>query len=168
MRNPIEFTLDGTPYRASRMDVRTQMNVTRRITPLMVGLIEPMIEQVKLANKRREAISDATGGAEKGSLGLLDINIKALLPGVQATAQLLASMPDAEFDYVQAACLNLVERQRAGDTGWSRIWNPRAGQPQFDDIEGHTIFLIMAEVLKAELGPFFFGIVSSIAEGKPR
>lgn len=169
MREPTSFSVGQHQYRARRMDVRMQLNVSRRVTPLLVGMIEPMIEQMKLASKRREAILQATGGAgaTPAPIGILDMDIKSLLPGLARSAELLAGMSDTDFDYLQDACLSLVERQRSGDTGWVSIWNSRAKMSQFEDIEGHEILLIMTEVLKAEIGPFLVGIVSSMSDGGP-
>lgn len=166
MREPLSFSIGQHQYRAARMDVRTQLNVSRRITPLLVGMIEPMIEQMKLAAKRQAAIAEATGGgATPPKLGILDLDIKSILPGLARSAELLASMSDDDFGYLQSVCLATVERQRAGDAGWARIWNSQASRVMFEDIEGHDVLLIMMEVLKAEIGPFLVGIVSSMTGG---
>jgi len=163
MRPPVEFEIGGVNYRASRLAVKVQLNIARRLTPLITSLIEPMIVQIKIINDRRKAVAEATGGGgELPPLNLLDLDIKSLLPGLQSTAQFLADMPDEQFNYVQQSCMAVIERQRSGDTGWNKIWNERANQPQFDDIEGSTVLLIMAEVLKAELGPFMVELVSNM------
>ncbi len=163
MRGPHEFEVGNFTYRASPMEARVQINVVRRVSPLVVGMVQPIINQLLEKRKTDAAIAKATGG-EARPPSILDLDISKALPGLASAMQAVASMPDADFDYVQEACLRLVERQRTGDTGWVKIWNVAARQPQFDDIEGHDLLTIMISVLRVEIGPFFSGLISSLTE----
>jgi len=167
MRSSHEFEVGAFQYKARPMEARAQINVVRRISPLLVGMVQPAINQLQEKAKAQAAIAKATGteALPADKMTILDLDISKVIPGLQSAMNMLSSMPDEDFDYIQENCLKLVERQRLGDTGWVKIWNTGARQPQFDDIEGHQILTIMFNVLKVEIGPFFSGLISNLIEG---
>lgn len=166
MRPPYEFEIQGQKYQARRMSGMTQMQVSRRVAPLLVGAIPPFLEmwrsrQAPSPAPEGEAPSPEVGEDQKTS-SLLDMDVTKIIPALQSSTSLLASMPDADFDFITASCLSLVSIQRQGGTGWMPIWNPAARALQFEDIDGSTMLLIVVEILKMELAPFMQGLVSSL------
>ena len=141
------------------MNAVRQLHVSRRVLPIVTGLVPSLLAQVRKVQEKIRA--DGDEATEVDSFGkLLSMNIEMLVPGLTSAAEVLAGMPDEEFEYIQNACLAQVERERSAGTGWVPIWNNQAKSLQFQDIEGHEILLIVVEVLKQELAPFFLGLVS--------
>lgn len=153
MREPHEFTVGDKRYRADPMDAISQQHLARRVQPLIVAALPAILAALP------------NGKIEPGAL--LKIEMKAIMPALSSAADLLASMSDEAFDYIQSKCLSRVRREKAGNTGWVSIWNAQAGRMLFDDIEGHDVLTIVMEVLAAELGPFFHGLVSNFAAASP-
>lgn len=168
MRLPYNFTVQELSLQASRMSAKTQLQVSRRVTPVLMGVVPALLDQMRSRvaqmQKRAGASAEESGGDTVNSLLDLDMSVvrETLLPALQNASEHLASMPDEEFDYIMHCCLSLVSMQREGGTGWVPIWNAQARQPQFEDLDGSTLLLIMVEVLKTELTPFMTGLVSSL------
>jgi hypothetical protein len=166
IRTPYTFNVGGQTFQAAPMDPRTQLQVSRRVLPVLTGLLPAMASQFRKREEARKAAE--TAGEDAPPLtSILSMDMSEIVPGLQSAATALAGLPDDEFDYIQNACLRLVSMQRAGDTGWVRIWSEGAARLQFDDIQGHQILLIVVEVLKNEIGPFYVGLLSSLIDGDP-
>lgn len=167
MRLPYNFEVQGISLQAQRMSARTQLQVSRRVTPVLMGVVPALLDQMRsrAAQMQRQTGEETSEKSETvNSLLDLDMSVvrETLLPALQNAAEHLAGMPDEEFDYIMGECLSLVSMQREGDTGWVPIWNRSARQLQFDTLDGSTLLLIMVEVLKTELTPFMTGLVSSL------
>lgn len=142
------------------MPADRQLQVSRRVLPILAGLIPAMAGQFKQTVEMRHK-AKAAGEETPPLTDILSMDLSALVPGLQSAAQAIADLPDEQFQYLQNACLQQVQRQRSNDTGWMPIWNPTANTLQFQDLEGHEILLIVMEVLKNEVGPFYLGLVSA-------
>lgn len=160
MRSPYEFTIGQHSYRADPMPADRQLQVSRRVLPILAGLIPAMATQFKQTVEMRQR-AEASGEETPPLKDILSMDMSSLVPGLQSAAQAIADLPDEQFRYLQNECLMQVQRSRGGDTGWTPIWNKAAGQLQFQDLEGHEILLIVTEVLKHEVGPFYLGLVSA-------
>lgn len=77
--------------------------------------------------------------------------IKAFEPMAQAFAQ----MSDQDVEYIQLAALTVTQRQQ-GDR-WAPVYVQRGGLA-FEDIGALELNMIVVEVLKENLGPFFAGL----------
>lgn len=150
MREPHEFTIGGRRYRAEPMDVIAAQHVERRVKPLLVAVLPAIMAALP------------NGKMEPGAL--LNLDMSTMAGALGQPAELLAKMPDDQFEYIQSKCLSRVRREKPGDTGWAAIWNAQAGRMLFDDIEAHEVQAIVMTVLVAELGPFIRGLVSIFAE----
>lgn len=175
MRDSYEFEVGGRQYKATPMEARTQQHVARRVQPILISIIPslktiaPMFNAAIAAKKAAMAkaegaesaptLDDISGGLNMADL--LSLDLSAVTSALNGPLDLLAQMSDETFDYIQSKCLSRVQRQKANDTGWVAIWSAQADKLLFEDIEGHEVQLIMLQVLIRELGPFFFGLVSS-------
>lgn len=168
LRQPYEFEVQGVQFQARRMSPMVQMQVMRRVTPVLMGVVPAMLDQMKARQAALTAGSNAGEETEKASApkSILDMDITVfrdtIVPALQNAAVHLAGMPDDEFQYVMRSCLELVSMRREGGTGWIPIWNQTARQAQFEDIDGSTLLLVTVEVLRQELSPFMTGLVSSL------
>lgn len=134
-----EFELGGHKYRYSKIDARRQAHVARRLVPVVSSLAD--LTKV-------DGLSD----------------LAALAP----VAKAVASMPDADFDYVLDVCLSVTQREQAGGTGWAPIWSEGAKQIMFSDIDLAVMMQIVAKVIQGNLGNFFPGnLPGSIAAASP-
>ena len=138
----LDFEVGGHQYRAERLSAIKQLHLSRRIGPLLPPLA-PLFVQV------------ARASANGNVMGNLD----ALAPLAQPFMDSLASMSDADVEYVIALSLSTVKR-RTGDT-WASVWNEKANLPMFTDLNDiGTLMPIVAQVIKENLGPFIAGILT--------
>ncbi len=121
-----EFTIDGKAYKSGRLDAFKQSHIVRRLAPL-VGALAPALRVFK---------TDP-------------------MAALQLVTSALAKLSDEDVEYVQKACLCVVERQNAGI--WSPVL-PRGGVLAFDDIGLLELNEITFNVLQDNLTPFFSGI----------
>lgn len=115
------------------------------------------MDQVHLVRRLAPILTALREAAQSGdALGMIG-------PAVEA----LGSMPDEAVDYVINACMAGVSRQKPGDTGWAKVWQPSVKRPVFDDISGFELISITANVVMAEVGPFWAGLASSLSAVSP-
>lgn len=139
----IEFETGGASYRADKLNVFQQFHVARKIAPLLPPLI-PLYLKVQSI-------------AEKGS-GLTK-NLDALADVLQPFTDSLATLGDADAEYVLSTCLSVV-RRRQGDH-WAPIWSTSAKALMFDDLDLGSVLPIVVRVIRASLGPFIEGLLTS-------
>ena len=128
-----DFVVGDKTYRAGKIPAMVQLNVARRLAPIVAALV---------ASKKPDD----------------DVVTITDLAGPMADA--FSKMADQDVEYVMAKCLSVVSVRRDGDTGWVRIWNDAANAPQFEDIDLVTMVTIVSEVVKQQLGPFGSGLGS--------
>lgn len=119
-----DFQINGQTYRTSRLPVFTQFHIARRLAPVMAALAK--------------AAAD-TGGA---------LTPDAVL---EPMAEALASMKDADVDYVLNACLSVTSRLN-NSTAYSPV---KVGNAiMFDDIGLPEMMQIAMQVVQDNLGNF--------------
>ena len=145
-----EFTHGGNTYRAGKLTAFQQLHVSRRIAPLLPPLI-PIF--VQIARDQKDA----------GTKGLANLDTLSSL--FQPFADALASMKDADAEYVIGTCLSVVQRNTVGTT-WVLVWNERAKAAMFDDLNQNAadLWVLVMKVLQDSLGPFIQGILTSQQE----
>lgn len=134
-----EFSVGAFNYKTNRkLDVFTQGHITRRLAPLFAGVAASFDrDEMKLAGPTETA--EKIGAAVLGNLG----------PVTEA----LASLSDADVDYVLKRSLAAVSRQLAGATGWTPILSS-GGDLMFEDIDLIQLYQIVWKVLQESLGGF--------------
>ncbi len=129
-----EFELNGRQFRAEKLNAFQQLHVMRRITPLLV----PMLEIIALAGD--------------GALA------KKMLAKPQVLSPLLeqlAGLPDEALEYVMVTCLGALKVQTAPGT-WVPLWVPVAKRAIVDDLNDLGKLLpLVARVIQEDLGGFF-------------
>ena len=136
-----EFELDGISYRSKKLDAFVQLNVARRLMPLV------------------SSFKDAAEVMDQGErpAGVLD--------ALEPIALAVAGLKDDDVNYIVAACLTAVDRQSG--PGWQQVWNKAAGRAQFEDIQtnGYLMIRIAVEVIKDNVSNFFPGLLSASSGG---
>jgi len=138
----IEFEIGGQRYRSEKLDAFKQLHISRKIAPIIPKLLPVFL---KFAGK---------ADALKEDLG-------ALAEAFEPLAQALAEMPDADCEYVFAACLGAVSRNQQGN--WAPIWSQNAKSLMFDDIDIGLMTQISVKVIWDSLGGFIKGLLASPA-----
>jgi len=138
----IEFEQDGAQYRTLIIIAKTQANISRRLTPLILPLVPAFNAIVK---------TKATAG---GTLDFLEPLAEMLVPFAEA----LADMKDERFDYIWDASLSALQR-RVGDN-WMPVVS-RGNVIMFEDLKDlGKILPLIIKVLMDSLGPFIQGLLT--------
>ncbi|HBE9078572.1 phage tail assembly chaperone [Serratia fonticola] len=127
----MEFEIKGQKYRSNKLGVFDQLKVSRKLLPVLSGLLGEMkiFKQLKTG---QITIDDA---------------LKTALPVV---AQTLSDMSEEDSNAILHPCLAVVLRQQG--TGYVAIF--ANGQLMFDDIDLMGMLHIAAMVVGDSLGNF--------------
>jgi len=128
---PMELELFSNTYRIGTLDAVRQFHVTRKLGPVLTGLMEGR-------EKARES-KDADGE---------DAFLKMLSPVIEQ----IGKLTQEDSEYVLFTCLSCVSRKVA-DEKWVRVMN--GNRLQFEDIKMPAMMRLAFEVIKENLGDFF-------------
>ncbi|MEI2267155.1 phage tail assembly chaperone [Erwinia sp. CGal63] len=126
----MEFTIDEKSFRIAKLDVFQQLKVSRKLLPLLAGLLSE-IQTVKSA----AAAGDYFQVLEKA------------LPAI---AHSLAEMSEEDTNAILHPCLAVVSRQQA--KSWVPIFSQ--GVLMFDDLDLITMLRLVLRVVEDSLGGF--------------
>lgn len=125
----MEFEIGGNTYRGGKMDTFKQFHVSRRLVPILGNV----------------------AGAVTGEVSFEDL-VQPLMHGI-------ASMTDADCDFILEACLKVVQRQQGN--AWSPIYAGANQALMFDDIDMSAMLQIASKVIQDNLSGFFPGKVGA-------
>jgi hypothetical protein len=125
----MEFEIKGVNYRTAKLDVFQQLKVSRKLLPVLAGLVSEF--------------STLKAQAAAGNSGAV---LESVLPKIADT---LAALPDEDVNAVIHPCLGVVSRQHEKGGRKSSI---RA--LMFDDIDLFTMLQLVARVVADSLGNF--------------
>ena len=126
----MEIEIADTHYRIGKLDVFQQLKVSRKLLPLLAGLLSDM--------------GTLKAAAAEGDL------YKALEKALPAIAQTLADMSEEDTNAILHPCLSVVSRQQA--KGWSPLFSQ--GVLMFDDLDLITMLKLVLRVVEDSLGSF--------------
>lgn len=121
----MEFEIGGNTYRSGKMDTFKQFHVSRRLVPILGN------------------VAVAVGGEAS-----FDDLVQPLMHGI-------ASMTDADCDFILEACLKVVQRQQGN--AWSPVYAGTNQALMFDDIDMSAMLQIAGKVIQDNLSGFFPG-----------
>jgi len=126
----MEFEIKGVNYRASKLSVFDQLKVSRKLLPVLAGMLGDL-QGVKAA---------AQGG---------DVN-KAIESALPKIADSLAEMSEEDTNAIIFPCLSVVARQNG------KVWAPVMvqGSLMFDDLDLMSMLQIVGRVVGDSLGNF--------------
>ncbi|MEN4684757.1 phage tail assembly chaperone [Pantoea agglomerans] len=126
----MEFEIKGVNYRASKLSVFDQLKVSRKLLPVLAGMLGDF-QGIKAA---------AQGG---------DVN-KAIESALPKIADSLAEMSEEDTNAIIFPCLSVVARQNG------KVWAPVMSQNElmFDDIDLMSMLQIVGRVVGDSLGNF--------------
>lgn len=136
-----ELDIEGNTYRIGKLDALTQLHVARKLAPVLATL--------------GASVTALTTSAQ-------DLPQEQwLLQAFRPVMDLASMMPEDDANYVIHTCLSVVSRRPAGDDGkFAPIQRNKA--LMFADIEMPTMFRLVVETVKENLGPFFGGVLGGL------
>lgn len=140
----MEFEINNQQYRATKLNVFDQLKVSRKLLPVLSGLLGE-IKVIKQLKTGQITIEDA---------------LKTALPAV---AQTLADLSEEDSNAIIHPCLAMVLRQQ-GNTYVPIFSN---GQLMFDDIDLMGMLQIVARVVGDSLGNFLGELQEKAQEAPP-
>ena len=139
-----EFSAGGNDYRNRQLDVMTQLDVERRIAPVLTAF----------------AMKGEMGGVvEAANTAGADAEHKVGLAFIHATAKALAAMPEQDFKFVLRTCLANLQRKE-GDS-WAPVISTSNGRLMYEDMDLMAMHTILAHVIKDNFANFISGVVQS-------
>ncbi|HAW2832183.1 TPA: hypothetical protein JLR02_000789 [Escherichia coli] len=127
----MEFEIKGHEYRISRLGVFEQLKVTRKLLPLLSGLLSG-------PDGLRAAFTDTGVGPDV---------FDSVLPRI---ASELSALSDEDTDAIIQPCLAVVARRNGKN--WTPVF--RSGELMFDDIDLMVMLRLVARVVADSLGNF--------------
>ncbi|QUG75970.1 hypothetical protein GKQ23_13620 [Erwinia sp. E602] len=128
----MEFEINGVEYRAAKLTVFDQLKVSRKLLPVLAGVVGDL-----------QQLRDAAAGGE----AVITNSVDSLLPKI---AQVAADMTDEDVNAILHPCLAVVSRRH--EKGWVPVF--RSGQLMFDDIDLMALLQIAGRVVGDSLGNF--------------
>jgi hypothetical protein len=130
----MDFEIGGNEYRSGKMDTFKQFHVSRRLVPAFGSFIGAVGEKPDFAEL------------------------------MQPVMHAIASMTDADCDFILDACLSVVKRRQKD--AWAPIYAGANQALMFDDIDMSVMLQIASKVIQDNLAGFFPGKVIA-ASGTP-
>ncbi|WP_147199263.1 phage tail assembly chaperone [Pantoea sp. MBD-2R] len=126
----MEVDIADVNYRIAKLDVFQQLKVSRKLLPLLAGMLSD--------------VGTLKAAAAEGDL------YKALEKTLPTIAQTLADMSEEDTHAILHPCLSVVSRQQA--KGWAPIFSQ--GVLMFDDLDLVTMLKLVMRVVEDSLGSF--------------
>lgn len=130
-----EFEIGGREYRVSPMSTFDQAAIAKRLFPIFETL----------QAVAREVQAMRGDGSE--------MDMERMLPLLMPIGRAIATMSDEDTNLLIRKCLGAVKRKDS--SGWHGVWNDRAQQPQFEDIDFREQMQLVVAVIQTRFGGFF-------------
>ncbi|BDS24914.1 hypothetical protein KAM576c_15330 [Enterobacter asburiae] len=149
----MEFEIKGKKYRVAKLDVFQQLKVSRKLLPILAGLMAD-IGSIK-------TLLPAGGKIENEQFDALAPLLEKVLPRI---AEELSALSDEDTDAIIHPCLAKVSRQHL--KSWVPVFNQ--GSLAFDDIDMFVMLQLVARVVADSLGNFLPATPTSETTDQPQ
>ena len=144
-----EFQIGSLTFRLRKMNAMAQLQLSRKIAPLMPPLI-PAAVAIKAALE---------AGAQARDLEML-------ASMVQPFADALGDMKEEDFAYVCDKCLSNVEFNSTGNS-FVPIWASQVQACLFENVMDASVLIrLVVKVIQEQLGGFFSGLMPTVPVGE--
>lgn len=158
-----QLLVEGHQYRTGKLDVFTQVNVMRRVAPVLSGLglamskIGEATSNIVLNRMVGNGSAEKEEGEEEEQDTLFDAPDDNAINGIMfeslgPIADAISAMKDEDVEYVLKKCMAVCQRQENGK--WVRV-SAQNGLPMFADIEMMAMLTLAFAVIQENLGDFF-------------
>ncbi|MBJ9353551.1 hypothetical protein GHT41_07735 [Citrobacter koseri] len=142
----MEFEIKGNEYRVAKLSVFDQLKVTRKLLPVLAGLV------ADFGSVR--SLLPAGGQIDNAQFDTLAPVLEKVLPRI---AEELSALSDDDTSAIIHPCLSVVVRKNG--TLWTPVF--RSDELMFDDIDLFTMLQLVARVVADSLGNFLPGSPTS-------
>lgn len=149
----MEFEIKGEKYRVAKLDVFQQLKVSRKLLPILAGLMAD-IGSIK-------TLLPAGGKIENEQFDALAPLLEKVLPRI---AEELSALSDEDTDAIIHPCLAKVSRLHL--KSWIPVFNQ--GSLAFDDIDLFVMLQLVARVVADSLGNFLPATPTSETTDQPQ
>ncbi len=139
-----EITIEGQRFRLNGLTAMQQLHVSRRLTPILASAAPALLPM--MMQGRVPEMTD-------------------LAAAIGPVADVLAGMPDAEFEYIVHACLGSVHGAAANSDAWGPLYVGKVCMR--NDISAELTLTLTVRVINEDLGPFIRGFLTSRSPGEP-
>ncbi|EFQ2115685.1 hypothetical protein H1K78_004104 [Salmonella enterica] len=135
----MECSVKGHDYRVAKLSVFDQLKVTRKLLPVLAGMMSDF--------GSIRSLLPADGKIDSAKFDALKPVFETLLPRI---AEELSSLTEEDTNAIIHPCLSVVSRKHMD--GWTPVFS--SGQLMFDDIDLLTMLQLVARVVADSLGNF--------------
>jgi hypothetical protein len=140
----MEFELKGNQYRTAKLSVFDQLKVSRKLLPVVAGLLKELKPGEKLITEEKpDSENDEAPKLVLPPFG-------EMLPKI---AQSMADLSDEDLNAILFPCLAVAMRQHG--TNWTPVFDRVNKIINFDDLDMMDILQIVGKVVGDSLGNFF-------------
>jgi len=141
----MEFELKGQQYRTAKLDVFTQLKVSRKLLPVLAGLMSEFGTIKALLPSK----APAAEGGEPASYSISDLAplFEKVIPKIADT---MSALSEEDTNAIIFPCLTVVSRQHG--KGWTPVFTQ--GELMFDDIDLFNMLQMVGRVVGDSLGNF--------------
>jgi len=142
----MEFELKGNQYRTAKLSVFDQLKVSRKLLPVVAGLLKELKPGEKLITEEKpDSENDEAPKLVLPPFG-------EMLPKI---AQSMADLSDEDLNAILFPCLAVASRQHGAN--WTPVFDRVNKIINFDDLDMMDILQIVGKVVGDSLGNFFQG-----------
>lgn len=149
----MECTIKDHDYRVAKLSVFDQLKVTRKLLPVLAGMMADF--------GSIRSLLPADGKIDSAKFDALKPVFETLLPRI---ADVLSSLSEEDTNAIIHPCLSVVSRKHMD--GWTPVFN--SGQLMFDDIDLLTMLQLVARVVADSLGNFLPVSPTSVTADQPQ
>jgi hypothetical protein len=142
----MEFEIKGVKYRVAKLSVFDQLKVTRKLLPVLAGLMADF--------GSIRTLLPADGNVDNAQFDVLAPVLEKVLPRI---AEELSGLSDEDTNAIIHPCLAVVSRYHMNS--WVPVFNQ--GTLAFDDIDLFTMLQLVARVVADSLGNFLPALPTS-------
>lgn len=149
----MEFSIKGCDYRVGKLSVFDQLKVTRKLLPVLAGLL------ADFGSVR--ALLPVDGKIDNAQFDALAPVLEKVLPRI---AEELSALSEDDTNAIIHPCLAMVVRKNG--TIWAPVF--RSGELMFEDIDLFVMLQLVARVVADSLGNFLPANPISVTQDQPQ
>lgn len=157
------FNSQGVRFRATKLVALKQLNLYRRIAPLLPPMLPLLAELLKSLPAEEASAEETAPCLTMQKVGSVLGNLDSLLPLAVPLMEAFAGLSDADAEYILNMCLNTVEREQ--QDVWHPIWinNRTMFRTELSDIT--QLLPVVFHVVKGNLANFTGALFTNPSSG---
>lgn len=141
----MEFKIGDHTYRTGRLDAMKQFHVGLKIGPAFAALAVAKARAATSLPKLAEGVEASAAEDAAATVAMAEV--------FKAMADALATMPEADVNYLLKTCLPVCERLEG--TAWAKVMASNGALMFEKETDFKVLLRLVMEVIKENLGGFF-------------